>query len=266
MEYANRLGMSAKTLLTDTRIAEEFDISHPTVILARENELPREYFVTALGAPDPVAALAAAIALQNQRSLDRRGFREHVRSLKLKEQSSDENSSVRPCKPLLACSMRISLPSDLHVRLHESSEQLSRDPNAFIIEALTTFLKKLVKQTSKQSSLTSIAEAEVEPTRCDTPVAAHVDELELRDPTRSDEAECGAPITAAEPPVLITTAELNPHPRREQSARPRRVAPPVRSSQVIHGESPFALFADEPKVSQGGTAQHPDSAQADPVY
>jgi hypothetical protein len=78
---AGAIGVSAKLLARDVQIVSTF-FPEGRPILARENLLAREYYVTALAAPDPVAALGTAVERGAPAGFSRAEFRDHVRGLK----------------------------------------------------------------------------------------------------------------------------------------------------------------------------------------
>lgn len=78
---AGAIGVSAKLLARDVQIVSTF-FPEGQPILARENLLAREYYVTALAAPDPVAALGTAVERGAPADFSRAEFRDHVRGLK----------------------------------------------------------------------------------------------------------------------------------------------------------------------------------------
>jgi hypothetical protein len=81
---AGSVGIDVVTLRTDARIYETFFAGHPGggAALARERSLSREFYVTALAAPDPRAAVEMAIATSHARTYTRQQFRADVRALK----------------------------------------------------------------------------------------------------------------------------------------------------------------------------------------
>ncbi|HEX8163535.1 MAG TPA: hypothetical protein VF538_16820 [Pyrinomonadaceae bacterium] len=80
-EMAGAIGVSAKLLARDVQIVSTF-FPEGRPILARENLLAREYYVTALAAPDPIAALGTAVERGAPAGFSRAEFRDHVRGLK----------------------------------------------------------------------------------------------------------------------------------------------------------------------------------------
>lgn len=87
-DLAARLGVSISTLKTDARIHEVFfsDDTGP----AREPSLPRDYYVTALRAPDPVAAIGAARSHSSDPAYTRDHFRRDVQALRSAPTDADE--------------------------------------------------------------------------------------------------------------------------------------------------------------------------------
>jgi hypothetical protein len=79
-QLATKIGVSVSTLKTDVRIHELFfaDDTGP----ACEPTLPRDYYVTALGAPDPLAAIQAARERSSDPNYNREQFRRDVQALR----------------------------------------------------------------------------------------------------------------------------------------------------------------------------------------
>lgn len=80
-QLAAETGVSVVTLTTDARIYEVFFI-HEETIIARDNSLPREYYVIALAAPDPLAAIRMAEEQAAGNGCTREQFRRYVHELK----------------------------------------------------------------------------------------------------------------------------------------------------------------------------------------
>ena len=81
---ATGVSVDVTTLRTNTRIYETFFAGRPgeETALARAHSLPREYYVIALAAPDPRAAVELAVAARRVRPYTRRQFRADIRALK----------------------------------------------------------------------------------------------------------------------------------------------------------------------------------------
>ena len=82
IQLAEATRVNVSTLNTDARICEVFFPVGDETTLARESLLPREYYVIALGAPDPHAAIRIAIKQSADPHYRRERFRAYVRGLK----------------------------------------------------------------------------------------------------------------------------------------------------------------------------------------
>lgn len=120
-EMAGAIGVSAKLLARDVQIVSTF-FPGGQPILARENGLAREYYVTALAAPDPVAALGTAVEREAPADFSRAEFRDHVRGLK---------EALRP------------------VRLKPTRMGKQRRPSVKILSAARETLAKLIDATGR---------------------------------------------------------------------------------------------------------------------
>jgi hypothetical protein len=79
---ADEIGVSVVTLTTDARIYDAFFTRDGETVIAREHSLPREYYVIALAAPDPIAAVRMAEERAADNVCTREQFRRHVLELK----------------------------------------------------------------------------------------------------------------------------------------------------------------------------------------
>jgi hypothetical protein len=101
---ATKIGISVSTLKTDARIHELFFTGDSGPACAPT--LPRDYYVTALGAPDPHATINTAHEHRSDPSYNRARFRRDVQALKQSAQPDAE--------PLLP---GITLPSTTNLRV-----------------------------------------------------------------------------------------------------------------------------------------------------
>ena len=81
-QLAAEIGVSVVTLTTDARIYDVFFTYDEETLIARDNSLPREYYVIALGTPDPLAAIRMAEEQAAGNGCTREDFRRYVRELK----------------------------------------------------------------------------------------------------------------------------------------------------------------------------------------
>lgn len=111
---ADEIGVSAVTLTTDARIYDVFFTRDDETVIAREHSLPREYYVIALAAPDPLAAVRMAKEQAAGNGCSREQFRHHVRELKRMAHSRVADVSATEAPPNVA---RIAATSPQQVRL-----------------------------------------------------------------------------------------------------------------------------------------------------
>ena len=144
-EMAGAIGVSAKLLARDVQIVSTF-FPEGQPILARENLLAREYYVTALAAPDPVDALGTAVERGAPAGFSRAQFRDHVRGLK---------EALRP------------------VRLKPVRVRKRRGPSVKILSAARETLAKLVDATGRSEeeivaeALADLWHSRYEPSDCE---------------------------------------------------------------------------------------------------
>ncbi len=142
--FAEATGVDLSTLNTDARICETFFQRGCETTLARESLLAREFYVIALGAPDPHAAIQIAIKQCEDPHYRRERFRAYVRGLKRSENSI--NVSPEPLVPLRAL-----LPADIHFLLLEIQEQTGKGKGEVLAQAITLLHHAIKDEKSSRS-------------------------------------------------------------------------------------------------------------------
>lgn len=135
-QLATQIGVSITTLKTDGRIHEVFFAGETG--LAREPTLPREYYVIALGAPNPLRAIRTA----HQRSADpayrREQFRRDVRALIQTTQTSA--AKITPTAVVQSAPDQfVKLTPAARHALTKLLEQSAQSPEAVVAAALLAY-------------------------------------------------------------------------------------------------------------------------------
>ncbi|HWS99831.1 MAG TPA: hypothetical protein VN256_06105 [Pyrinomonadaceae bacterium] len=133
MRLAETTGINISTLNTDARICEVFFTAGGETTLARESLLPREYYVIALGAPDPHAAIRIAVKQSADPHYRRERFRAYVRGLKRIENNS---TCARRKSSIL---LRAYIPEEVDCLLSEILELTGKEKAQILAEAITSF-------------------------------------------------------------------------------------------------------------------------------
>ncbi len=140
---ASQIGISSSTLKTDARIHEVFFAGETG--LARAPSLSREYYVVALGAPDPLAAISIAEARTTNNFYTREQFRRDVRALKLAPQPLDDVASVDSA-PKLTFALRVKIMPDARAALTALMARTGQSPAEAVAEAILAQHKLLTVQ------------------------------------------------------------------------------------------------------------------------
>lgn len=106
IQLANKIGLSVSTLKTDARIHELFFATDTGP--ACEPTLPRDYYVTALGAPDPLAAIRTAHERAADPIYNRTQFRRDVQALR---------AATQPAVAPLLPGIKLPATANLRVRI-----------------------------------------------------------------------------------------------------------------------------------------------------
>ncbi len=131
-EMARVIGVSPQLLARDVQIVSTF-FREGCPILARENLLAREYYVTALAAPEPVAALGTAIERGAPSDFSRAEFRDYVRGLK----ESSKPSGVVRYFPKRSRVLHVEIPSGARDILAKLVGATGRTEEELVAEALS---------------------------------------------------------------------------------------------------------------------------------
>ncbi len=140
---AAQIGVSPTTLKTDARIHEVFFAGETG--LARETTLSREYYVTALGAPDPLAAIQIAEARATNNFYTREQFRRDVRAFKQSSQPLD-NVASHDGAPTLSLNLRVTILPDARAALTALMARRGQSPAEAVAEALLAHHQSLTVQ------------------------------------------------------------------------------------------------------------------------
>lgn len=133
---ADQIGVNLRTLMTDVRIYETFFEGEPEkeTALARECCLPREFFVTALATPEPLAALEIAVRKRRNTAYTCQEYREDLRALgkltrggRAKAQAPDNHC------------LRVEISSEAYRVLVELSRESGKGQGEIVASALLAF-------------------------------------------------------------------------------------------------------------------------------
>lgn len=127
---AKDIGVSAKTLDTDVRIYQVF-FSRGETVLADEHCLRREYYVAALGAPDPLGAIEVAKSKSAEPGYNVQQFRAFVRDLK-RNGPADKAASEQESDRWL----RVKIPQEAHQTLNDLVQRTGRAKEIVVAEAI----------------------------------------------------------------------------------------------------------------------------------
>ena len=133
MRLAEATGVNISTLNTDARICETFFHTGGETKLARKSLLPREYYVIALGAPDPHEAIRIAVTQSADPRYRRERFRACVRSLK-----QTENNSTR-ARRKYSVLLRAHISEEVDCLLSDIMELTGKEKAEVLAEAITSF-------------------------------------------------------------------------------------------------------------------------------
>jgi hypothetical protein len=131
--FADNIGVDLRTLRTDLRIYQVFFENAPERVstLAGECPLPREFFVTALAAPQPLAAIKIALRKRQDRNYTRQQYREEI--LALKQSSGKTKVKI---KPRGNCWLRVQISCEANLALEELERKGTRTQGEIVSEAL----------------------------------------------------------------------------------------------------------------------------------
>lgn len=133
LQLAEATRVNISTLNTDARICEVFFHNANETTLAGEPLLPREYYVIALGAPDPHAAIRIAVKQSANPRYKRERFRAYVRGLK----RTENNVALEKHKPSVL--LRTQIPEEVDCLLSELLKLTGKDKAQVLAEAIASF-------------------------------------------------------------------------------------------------------------------------------
>jgi hypothetical protein len=141
-DLASKVGTGRKTLETDARIKDTFFPVIDETTLEQMPPLAREYYVIALSAPDPLAAIKTAVDRCSDPHFSLRQFRSEVRLLKTAV--SADSTMLASAEHLLALNVRVtseimSLITDLMTKTGKTKDEVVAEA----IRALHTSVSKL---------------------------------------------------------------------------------------------------------------------------
>ena len=150
---ANKVGVDRKTLETDARIMETFFEGLGETKLVHIPPLTREYYVIALAAPDPHAAIECAIERSTDPHYKLEQFRTYVRLLK-----RDGVTSLVTTRSDSFFTLRVQLPAEAHALLAELIAETGKKKDEIVAQAirvlhesLSTSAKHKVRNTRSKS-------------------------------------------------------------------------------------------------------------------
>lgn len=132
-ELADKIGVDLKTLMADVRIHQTFFEPAPETVtrLACESRLPREFFVTALAAPDPQAAIEMAVVKRRDPTYTRRQYRADVRAMKEQAKGRQAGSKTKN-----SYCLRVSISFEAQQALSELSQTTGKEFGVIVGDAL----------------------------------------------------------------------------------------------------------------------------------
>lgn len=150
---AAQIGISPSTLKTDARIHEVFFTDRAETRLARDTGLAREYYVTALGAPDPLAAIKIAEEKCAASDYKREEFRRDVRQLKGMTQRSGTLETIEGAPdPVRTDLSRLKLTDEAQGALHQLIEATGSTADVLISAALVARCQALTEARSNETT------------------------------------------------------------------------------------------------------------------
>lgn len=156
MRLAKATGVNISTLNTDARICETFFPSGGETTRAREPLLAREYYVTALGAPNPHAAILVAAEQSENPHYRREQFRAYIRGLKRAENNAARE--IRKSSVLL----RAYIPEKADRLLSEILELTGKEKSEVLLEAITSFHQAIkARKSSKRRERTQSPQSQL---------------------------------------------------------------------------------------------------------
>ncbi len=138
---AEQIGVDRRTLETDARIKDTFFQVVDETTLAHAHTLAREYYVVALAAPEPRAAIKVALEWRSDRHYTLEAFRSYVRDLKRNVRTVVPDSRANPVTAL-----RVSIPVDAHRALLELAKLKGQSREEVVADAILTLHRAVFKK------------------------------------------------------------------------------------------------------------------------
>jgi hypothetical protein len=149
-EFAEKLDAGVSTLRTNARIYDVFFSGEDSLPLARESCLPREFFVTALSAKDPRAAIKMALVKRARGNYTRQQFRAEL-DVRPKPKSITKATT-------LACELRVKICKEANSELERQSAVNKKSKDALIEGLLLELAAKHRKNVEKKDSARALFE------------------------------------------------------------------------------------------------------------
>jgi len=138
---AEQIGVDRRTLETDARIKDTFFQILDETTLALAHTLAREYYVVALAAPEPHAAIKVALEWRSDRHYTLEAFRSYVRDLKRNVQPVVSDAHANQVSTL-----RVLIPPDAHRALLELVELKGQSREEVVADAILTLHRAAFKK------------------------------------------------------------------------------------------------------------------------
>jgi DNA-binding transcriptional ArsR family regulator len=138
---AEQIGVDRRTLETDARIKDTFFQTVDETTLALTHTLAREYYVVALAAPEPQAAIKVALEGRSDRHYTLEAFRSYVRDLKRNVRAVVSDSGANAVTAL-----RMSISVEAHHALLELVELKGQSREEVLADAILALHRSLFKR------------------------------------------------------------------------------------------------------------------------
>jgi hypothetical protein len=185
-QLAVEIGVSIVTLTTDARIHDVFFTHNEETVIARDNSLPREYYVIALAAPDPLAAIRMAEEQAASNGSTREEFRRYVRELKrsANTQAVGVNTTEAPvivARTVALTRQQVLVTGGARYTLNELMKASNCTAEQIVADALIAHYRLLVESISDATTVKSPAARRSRRTTTDDDALRQVQPLLLAD-------------------------------------------------------------------------------------
>lgn len=180
-QLAAEIGVSLVTLTTDARIYDVFFTRDEETVIAHDNSLPREYYVIALAAPNPLAAIHIAQEQAARNGCTREEFRRYVRELKCAAHTKAVSANIAEASAIVARSVALSRQQ---VRLTDEARYVLNE----LMKASDCTAEQIVAD-----ALIAHYHALIEPTDVATTAKSHAPRRSRRTPTDDDASRQAQP-------------------------------------------------------------------------